>query len=122
VKLYDTLLPLGFWRTPSEHAIDVQRNDNVQLVVGVYVDDLIITGSDRDNIRSFKEEMAAAFKMSDLGLLHYYLSIEVNQSASGISLSQGAYTMKILERSGMIGCNLCHVPMETCLTLRKQSM
>jgi hypothetical protein len=22
-KLYDTLLPLGFWRTPSEHAIDV---------------------------------------------------------------------------------------------------
>jgi hypothetical protein len=94
----------------------------MQLVVGVYVDDLIITGSDRDNIRSFKEEMAATFKMSDLGLLHYYLSIEVNQSVSGISLSQGAYTMKILERSGMTGCNLCHVPMETCLTLRKQSM
>jgi hypothetical protein len=41
----------------------------VQLVVGVYVDDLIITGSDRDNIRSFKEEMAAAFKMSNLILL-----------------------------------------------------
>jgi hypothetical protein len=56
----------------------------VQLVVGVYIDDLIITGSDRDNIRSFKEEMAAAFKMSDLDLLHYYLSIEVKQSASGI--------------------------------------
>jgi hypothetical protein len=122
MKLDDTLLSLGFWRTPLKHAIYVRRNGNMQLVVGVYVDDLIITGSDRDNIRSFKEEMAAAFKMSDLGLLHYYLSIEVNQSASGISLSQGAYTMKILERSGMIGCNLCHVPMETCLTLRKQSM
>jgi hypothetical protein len=49
----------------------------VQLVVGVYVDDLIITGSDRDNIRSFKEEMSVAFKISDLGLLHYYLGIEV---------------------------------------------
>jgi hypothetical protein len=46
-------------------------------VVGVYVDDLIITGSDRDNIRSFKEEMTATFKMSDLGLLHYYLGVEV---------------------------------------------
>jgi hypothetical protein len=73
----------------------------MQLVVGVYVDDLIITVSDLDNIRSFKEEMTAVFKMSDLGLLHYYLGIEVNQSASGISLSQGAYAMKILERSDM---------------------
>jgi hypothetical protein len=90
-------------------------------VVGVYVDDLIITGSDHDNIRSFKEKMAAAFKMSDLGLLHYYLGIEVKQSASGISLSQDAYAMKILERSGMTGCNPCHVPMEARLKLSKQN-
>jgi hypothetical protein len=84
VKLDDMLLSLDFQRTPSEPAIYVQRNDNMWLVVGVYVDDLFITGSDRDNIRSFKEEMAAAFKMSDLDLLHYYLSIEVKQSVSGI--------------------------------------
>jgi hypothetical protein len=73
----------------------------VQLVVGVYVDDLIIINLDRDNIRSFKEEMAVTFKMSDLGLLHYYLRIEVKQSMSGILISQDAYTMKILERSDM---------------------
>jgi hypothetical protein len=77
VKLDDMLLSLGFWRTPSEHTIYIWWNGDAQLVVGVYVDDLVITGSDRDNIKSFKEEMAAAFKMSDLGLLHYYLSIEV---------------------------------------------
>jgi hypothetical protein len=65
-KLDDTLLSLGFQRTPSEHTIYVWWNCNMQLVVGVYVDDLIITGSDRDNIRSFKEEMVAAFKMNDL--------------------------------------------------------
>jgi hypothetical protein len=120
-KLDDTLLSLGFWRTPSEHAIYVRQNGNVQLVVGVYIDDLIITSSDRDNIRSFKEEMAATLKMSDLSLLHYYLGIEVKQSVSSISLSQCAYAMKILERSGMTGCNLCHVPMEACLKLSKQS-
>jgi hypothetical protein len=93
----------------------------LSLVVGVYVDDLIITGSDRDNIRSFKEEMAAAFKMRDLSLLHYYLGIEVKQSASGISLSQGAYVMKILEMSDRTGCNPCHVPMEARLKRSKQS-
>jgi hypothetical protein len=52
VKLDDTLLSIGFWRTPLEYAIYVRRNGNLQLVVGVYVDDLIITDSDRDNIRS----------------------------------------------------------------------
>jgi hypothetical protein len=88
-------------------------------VLGVYVDDPVITGSDRDNIKSFKEEMAAVFKMSNLGLLHYYLSIEVKQSVSGIMLSQGAYAMKTLERCGMAGRNPCHVPMEACLKLSK---
>jgi hypothetical protein len=101
VKLDDTLLSLGFRRTPSEHAIYVRQNSNVQLIVGVYVNNVIITASDRNNIRLFKEEIAAAFKMSDLGLLHYYLNIEVKESTGGISLSQGAYVMKILERSDM---------------------
>jgi hypothetical protein len=49
--------------------------------------------------------MAATFKMSDLGLLHHYLCIVVKQSASGISLSQGAYAMKLLERYGLARCN-----------------
>jgi hypothetical protein len=64
--------------------------------------------------------MVVAFKMSDLGLLHYYLGIKVKQRASGISLSQGAYATKILERSDMTGCNPCHVSMEARLKLSKQ--
>jgi hypothetical protein len=53
-------------------------------------------------------------------LLHYYLGIKVKQSASSISLSKGAYAMKILERSDMTGCNPCHVPLEALLKLSKQ--
>jgi hypothetical protein len=64
MKLDDMLLSLGFQMTPLEHAIYVQWNDDMQLVVGVYVDDLIIIGSDCDDIKLFKEEMEAAFKMS----------------------------------------------------------
>jgi hypothetical protein len=51
-------------------------------MVGVYIDDLVITGSDHDDIKLFKEEMVAMFKMSYFSLLHYYLGIEVNQSVS----------------------------------------
>lgn len=39
-------------------------------MVGVYIDDLVITGASCDNIKLFKKEMAVAFKMSDLGFLY----------------------------------------------------
>lgn len=120
-KLHDTLLSLGFARCPSEAAIYCRRSGDARLVVGVYVDDLVITGTGCDDIKHFKKEMCSAFKMSDLGLLHYYLGIEVKQGPSGISLSQGAYAAKILEKSGMAGCNPCQVPMETRLKLSKLS-
>jgi hypothetical protein len=63
------MMSLDFRRSPSEHVM-------TQLVVGVYVDDLVITSSDHDDIKLFKD-MSDAFKMSDFRLLHYYLGIEV---------------------------------------------
>jgi hypothetical protein len=92
-----------------------------RLLVGVYVDELIITGSNEEELRQFKEEMMQRFKMSDLGLLSFYLGIEVSQSSNGITLSQAAYARKILERSGMTNCNPCPLPMETRLKLSKTS-
>jgi hypothetical protein len=51
-------------------------NSDERLLLGVYVDDLIVTGSSLGAINLFKE-MQATFSMSDLGLLSYYLGIEV---------------------------------------------
>ena len=77
MKLDDTLVSLGFRRSMSKYTIYIRRNADTQLVVGVYVDDLVITGTRCDDIRLFKKVMVAAFKMSNLVLLHYYLGIEV---------------------------------------------
>jgi hypothetical protein len=110
-----------FRGSPSEHVVYVRQRGDAQLTIGAYVDDLVITGSSIGDIKAFKKEMAVAFKMSDLGLLHYYLDIDVKQSAKGISLSQGAYARKILEKNGMAACNPCHVPMEARLKLSKFS-
>ncbi|CAA7391865.1 unnamed protein product [Spirodela intermedia] len=120
-KLDETLLSFRFRRSPLEHAIYTKRNGEAQLVVGVYVDDLVIIGTSCDDIKQFKKEMADAFRMNDLGLLHYYLGIEVRQSAGGTSINQVAYAAKILERSGMAGCNPCQVLMATRMKLSKRS-
>jgi hypothetical protein len=91
------------------------------LIVGVYVDDLIITGAVSDDINEFKKDMASVFKMNDLGLLRYYLGIEVKQSGDGITLSQGAYAKKILEKADLMNCNPRLTPMESHLKLSKKS-
>jgi len=88
-------------------------------VVGVYIDDLVITGGNNGAIELFKQEMKEVFKMSDLGLLRYYLGLEVNQHDGGISISQGAYAQKILEVAGMAGCNPSQIPMEPRIKLSK---
>ncbi|XP_066361339.1 uncharacterized mitochondrial protein AtMg00810-like [Miscanthus floridulus] len=91
-----------------------------RLIVGVYVDDLIITGGDTGAVAKFKAQMKSTFCMSDLGALSYYLGLEVTQGAVGITLRQGAYAAKILEKAGMTDCNPCAMPMELKLKLLKE--
>jgi len=64
--------------------------------------------------------MTEIFRMSDMGLLTYYLGIEVKQG-EGITLSQGSYAGKILEKAGMVECNACDVPMQAKLKLSRDS-
>ena len=72
----------------------------------MYVDDLIVTGARAEDINSFKREMAARFRMSDLSALSYYLGIEVRQGKEALTLGQSAYASKLLKRSGMAECKL----------------
>lgn len=65
--------------------------------------------------------MRATFQMSDVGLLHYYLGLEVHQSEEGIALGQRGYATKILESAGLAGCNTSCIPMEPRLKLSKAS-
>jgi len=120
-KLDSSLIELGFQRSNSEHAVYLRGSGDHRLVVGVYVDDLVITGGNDNDISKFKEEMKSKFQMSDLGLLHYYLGLEVTQSEAGITVCQSAYAAKILESAGLAGCNPSHTPMEPRLKLSKQS-
>ena len=118
-RLDKELLKLGFVRNPLEHAVYRRAENKGFLLVGVYVDDLIITGTSQESIDAFKKQMMSTFSMSDLGLLSYYLGMEVNQREGVTTLCQSAYTIKILEQAGMKGCNPCHVPMENKLKLSK---
>lgn len=68
-KLRKCLKDLGFSKCPYEHAVYTKREGDESLIIGVYVDDLLITGSSISNIVKFKKEMGEKFDMSDLGKL-----------------------------------------------------
>ena len=58
----------------------------------LYVDDLFVTGEDR-LIDDTKRNLAFNFKMKDLGMMHYFLGMEIWQSVDGVFLGQGKYTV-----------------------------
>ncbi|WVZ61751.1 LOW QUALITY PROTEIN: hypothetical protein U9M48_011574 [Paspalum notatum var. saurae] len=120
-KLDASLHELGFTRSKCEHGLYVRGAEASRLVVGIYVDDLIITREMKKEIDSFKLQMKKLFKMSYLGPLSYYLGIEVKQGQRGIELRQSAYALKLLEKAGMSSCNSCATPMEVRLKLSKAS-
>lgn len=121
VKLDHSLQVMGFVKCDSEHGMYTRGIGGQRVVVGVYVDDLIITGANPVVVEVFKEEMRQAFRMSDLGLLSFYLGIEVKQSRDTITLGQAAYARKLLEKAGLENCNPCSTPMEVRLQLSTRS-
>jgi hypothetical protein len=82
------------------------------VILGVYVDDLIVTGEDISKIVVFKKQMTSQFQMSDLGLLSFYLGIEVEQQEDCIIIRQASYAKKVLAQFGMSDCNPTRIPMD----------
>jgi hypothetical protein len=114
----DSLRSLGFEQCQKEHALYRCGQADSFLLIGVYVDDLVIT---KDTIRGFKGQMHNLFCMSDLGLLSYYLGIEVEQKKGVINLCQASYAQKIHKTAGMQDCNPSHTPMDIRLKIGKHN-
>jgi len=106
---------MGFQQSAHEAAMYWWGSGHTVLLIGVYVNDLIITGTGDEEVEAFKAQMKQTFDMSDLGLLNFYLGVEVHQDTTGISLQQTHYAKRILELAGMDGYNPAHTPMEAQL-------
>jgi hypothetical protein len=106
-----------FQRSIVEHVVYNRGTGVSLLLIGVYVDDLIICGPSSSLIAQFKDQMKNVFSMSDLGLLSYYLGMEVKQEKDQITICQRAYALKILESCNMSRCNPVDTTMEERMKL-----
>nr|XP_027097550.1 uncharacterized protein LOC113717096 [Coffea arabica] len=110
----------GFLRYPYEHTLYIKFNPKGDvLIVGLYVDDLIFTGNSLKLISEFREAMISQFKMTDLGLMSYFIGIEVRQLAGGIFISQKKLASDILNKFKMNVTKPMMTPVEEKLKLTK---
>jgi hypothetical protein len=109
-KIDGYLMSLGF----SKSVVDPNLYYNIVgdecLILVLYVDDLFLTGSE-SLIVECKCALASEFKMKDLGMMHYFLGLEVWQRTNEILLSQGKYTVEILKKFEMTDCKPMPTPM-----------
>ena len=78
---------IGFIRCASDANLYVLKKDGNIVLVVLYVDDLNITGDNEDMVKNTREILSLEFEMTDLGLMHFCLGIEVWQEASIIFIS-----------------------------------
>ena len=72
----------------------------------IYVDDLIVSGNNSVALSAFKHYLSTCFHMKDLGVLKYFLGIEVARNSKGISLCQRKYASYIIAECGLLGGDL----------------
>ncbi|XP_021606554.1 uncharacterized mitochondrial protein AtMg00810-like [Manihot esculenta] len=108
----DHLLSLGFVKSLSESTLYIKKNGADLTIVSIYVDDLLITGSKQELIDCFKAEMFKEFEMTDLGLMSYFLGLEVRQRKNEIFINQSKYAKEILKKFHMEGCKPVDTPMQ----------
>ena len=77
----------------------------------VYVDDIVIKGSDFKGISSLTSFLQSQFYTKNLGMLRYFLGIEVMRSKHEIFLSQRKYVLDLLFETGKLGVKPCSSPM-----------
>ena len=110
-RIDEYLLNLGFVKSLSESTLYIKGEQNDIIVVSLYVDDLLVTGSNIELIQKFKENMKQAFEMADLGEMSYFLGIEIKQGQSEIFICQQKYANEILKKFQMEGCKSVSTPM-----------
>ena len=110
--LHNYLTQEGFVQSLADPCVYVRTTDSGQVIAIVWVDDIIIAGSNTGVLKEFKESLMMRFKMKDLGMLSWFLGIQFKCENGCIEMSQSKYVEKILSRFNMSDCKPKAIPCE----------
>jgi hypothetical protein len=99
------LIDIGFSRCHFDPIVYTNKVGIHLIILVLYVDDLILIGSDSKILNHVKTNIKKEFQMTDLGFLHYFLCLQVLKTNEGIFLSRSKYVCYLLRCFHMEDCN-----------------
>lgn len=111
-KFCSTLLGFSFTQSHYDSSLFIHSTSAGIVLLLLYVDDMIITGSDHASIQRLKQQLQASFHMKDLGNLHYFLGLKVHSIFKGIFLHKHKYATNLISMVGLELANPIDTPLE----------
>jgi hypothetical protein len=102
----------GFFASAHDLALFVHVSPHGRIFLLLYMNDMIITSDDPEYIAFRKAYLSDQFFMSDLGLLWYFLGIEISSTPEGFFLSQEKYIYDLLDYASLTDHRPAETPME----------
>ncbi|KAG5556472.1 hypothetical protein RHGRI_006920 [Rhododendron griersonianum] len=116
-KFSHSIKSAGFQQSKADYSLFTKVTGNSFTAVLIYVDDILLTGNDLQEMARLKSFLLKHFRIKDLGDLKYFLGIEFSRSRKGIFMSQRKYALDILEDAGLLGARPEKFPIEQHLKL-----
>ena len=95
-KLIDALVSHGFTQSKNDYSMFIKKLNEDITILTVYVDDILITGNNPQEIQHLKAFMASTFSIKNLGKARFFLGFELAYLPDGISLTQHKFTNDLL--------------------------
>lgn len=103
-KLKDCLTSWKFFNSKVDTLLFIRHDPKGVILVLIYVDDILITGPDSSLLENFITSLSTIFALKDLGLVAYFLGVEVCYTPTGMHLSQTKHIKDLLLKASMQNC------------------
>ena len=85
------LIHLGFQASFTDSSLFIYQSKSTIIYLLLYVDDIIITGNNSQHVSSLIAAISSVFELKDLGVLNYFLGVQISRTQFGLTLSQSKY-------------------------------
>ena len=118
-KFIKVMMSNGFTINECDKSVYVKDTNNGYVIVCLYVDDMLILGSNNYIITTTKKMLSSKFNMKDLGVADVILGIKISRTSGGLILSQSHYIEKLLDKFDKDESNIARTPVAINLHLSK---
>ncbi|KAH9686972.1 retrovirus-related pol polyprotein from transposon RE1 [Citrus sinensis] len=120
-KLKGCLTSWNFTNSKADTSLFIRHDVKGIILILIYVDDILITGPDSNLLESFIAKLSKVFALKDLGLVTYFLGVEVCYTDNGMHLSQTKYIKDLLSKASMQNCKQTDTPFSTGYKLERSA-